>query len=278
MGALLLVIVPVLYSFQTLFCKLFSDRYSGRKDLATPVFCVFEGIFITIFTWVNNGFVFDPSWGTILIGLLNAVALLGYNTCLIKASALGSYAFVNVIQLFGGLLLPSLYSVIVLGDSIGILQIAGIGVMLLACVAMNIEGIQLKGTPLIYYVMCLLLFVCNGMYSVLLKVQDAFSADQSNEMVMITFGVMGVIAALQLKRKEKGHTLAAFKLDRHSIIPLLLCLFSAATAINLLVVVLNQMKATVVYTVNNGGVLVLSWLYSIVIFKEKITLSSVIGV
>ena len=59
--------------------------------------------------------------------------------------------------------------------------------------------------------------------------------------------------------------------------PLLLCLLSAAAAINLLVFILPLVNTAVLYTTDNGGVLVLSCVYSVLIFKEKLTPSKLAG-
>lgn len=41
---------------------------------------------------------------------------------------------------------------------------------------------------------------------------------------------------------------------------------------------LNQVDATILYTVNNGGVLVLSILYSCILFKEHPSRHQIIGI
>ncbi len=277
MSTLLIILIILLYSLQTLFCKFYTDRYPGRPELASPVFCILESIAIVLGTLCFNGFRFSASWATVLIGVLNAAMLFGYNTSLIKASARGSYAFMNVMMLFGGILVPMLYSAIFLGETLSWYQLAAIGVMLVACVVMNLEDIKLKDTPLSYYLFCLLLFLCNGLYGTLLKLQSVQNDAQKSEMVMITFALMGVIALIQLVAKERGNTAAAFRLNRKCIVPLILCLISAALAINVLVFVIPMVNIAVFYTVENGGVLLLSGIYSILFFKEKLSLPKAAG-
>ena len=95
MNLIYIGLIILLYSFQTLFCKMFSDRYPGKSELSSPVFCIIEAIFITLATYAFNGFHFFVSPLTILFGILNGLILFGYNTSLIKAGTLGSYAFVT---------------------------------------------------------------------------------------------------------------------------------------------------------------------------------------
>lgn len=277
MSTILIVAVILLYSFQTLFCKMFTDRYPGKPELASSVFCVLESVFIFLFTWAWRGFRFQADGVTVMLGIGNAVVLWGYNTFLIKASARGSYAFLNVMMLFGGILVPILYNTFVLGDSLEVYQIAAIGLMLLACLLMNLKEIRLKGTALIYYVFCGLLFLFNGLYGVMLKLQADHNDAQSGEMIMLTFGIMGMIALGQLVLQERKNTMSAFKMDRKSMLPLVICLLCAGLAINALVLVLPLVNASIFYTVENGGVLLLSALYSVFLFREKPTVSSVFG-
>lgn len=278
MSALLIFAVILLYSFQTLFCKLYTDRYPGRPDLASPVFCVLESVSIFLFTWAWRGFQFQADPTTVLLGFLNAVVLWGYNTFLIQASTRGSYAFLNVMMLFGGILVPIVYSTAFLNDPLKLHQIGAVVLMLAACVLMNLKEIKLKGTKPIYYLFCVLLFLSNGLYGVLLKVQSIHNEAQSNDMIMITFGIMGIIALLQLAAKERKNTLQAFRMNKKCMLPLVLCLLSAALAINALVYVLPLVNASVFYTVENGGVLVLSALYAVILFREKTSVSNVIGI
>ena len=285
MDLLLIFGIVLLYSFQTLFCKLFTDRYPGKTELASPVFCILEAVAIVLFTWAWVGFKFELSWGTLLIGLGNAGALWLYNTSLIKAGRLGSYAFMNVMMLFGGILLPILYSIIFLGEGITTLQIIGVVVMLGACVLMNLNDIgkkekdsNAKKTPLAYFIFCGLLFLANGIYGVFLKAQTEYNANQSNEMIMITFGVMGVIGLVQLIAQEKKGTISAFKLNLKCSIPLVVCLLSAALAINCVMMIIPLVDTAVFYTLDNGGVLMMSAVYAVLLFKEKATVNNIFGV
>ena len=276
-SVLLIVLIVVLYSLQTLFCTMYTNNYPGKSENASPVFCVLESVAIAIFTWAWIGFKFELSTMTLLFGVLNAVALYGYNTSLIKAGAKGSYAFMNVSLLFGGILVPLMYTSIFLGDTLHWHQYVAIGLMLVSFVLMNYKEMKLKDTHWSYYVFCALLFVCNGMYGTFLKMQSDYDVNQKNEMIILTYGIMGIIAFVQLAFKEKKDTFKAFRMSKKAILPLVLCLASAALAINILVLVIPMVNTAVLYTVENGGVLILSAVYSFLFFKEKPHLTTILG-
>lgn len=271
-------LIILLYSFQTLFCKLFSDRYPGKKELISPIFCIIQAAFITLVTYAFNGFQFHSSPLTLLFGILNGLILFGYNTSLIKAGTLGSYAFLNVCLLYGAILVPSAYGILFLHENITVLKIIGIIMMLIACVFMNMEEIKLKDSSLKYYIFCILLFLFNGAYCTIIKMQTIYYNEEKQSMIMITFALMGIIALVNLFTKEKGSTLQAFKLNTRCLPSLSLCLISAALAINLLMYILPLIDTAILYTVQNGGVLILSALYSVFLFKEKISWQKILGI
>jgi drug/metabolite transporter (DMT)-like permease len=277
-SALLIIFIVVLYSLQTLFCTLYNKSYPGKAENASPVFCILESVAIAVFTWAWIGFKFEISPMTLLFGVLNAVALFGYNTSLIKASTKGSYAFMNVAMLFGGILVPLLYTTVFLGDTLSWYQYLAIGLMLVSFVLMNYKEIKLKDTPWTYYIFCALLFICNGMYGTFLKMQSDYDVSQKNEMIILTYGIMGVIAFIQLALKEKKDIFKAFRMSKKAVLPLVLCLASAALAINILVMVIPMVNTAVLYTVENGGVLILSAVYSFIFFKEKPQVMTILGI
>ncbi len=267
---ILLAVLTVLHSFQTLFCTLYTSRYPGRGELASPVFCALQSVVIALFTWICSGFVTEAAPLTILFGVLNALMLFGFNTSLMKAGSLGSYAFMNMMLLFGGILVPVIYSAIfVEGESLRVMQLVAMGLMLLAFVLMNVKEIRLKGTKPVYYIYCLILFLSNGFYGTLLKMQSVHCEEQKDMMVVISYALMGVIALVQLGCKERKNTFKAFRLSKKSVLPLALSLVSAALAINVLTRVMPLADAATLFTVDNGGVLVLAAAYSFLIFKEK---------
>ena len=278
MSTLLIIGLVVLYSLQTLFCKFYSDNYPGKQELASPVLCVTQSIAIALLSFSFAGFKFEISLLSFVFGALNAAVLFGYNTSLIKAGERGSYAFMNMMMLFGGIFVPLVYSSATTGAFPSVIQCVAIGTMIIACLLMNIENIKLGGAKISYFIFCILLFLFNGLYGVLLKAQEQHNASESQEMVIISYGVMGVIALVQLLFKEKKTTPKAFHFNKKSTLYLILFLIISGLAVNVLVLLLEIINVTVLYTVDNGGVMMLSAIYSITLFKEKATLLKIIGI
>ena len=159
MSIFLIVVLVLLYSLQTLFCKFYSDNYSGKTELSSPVLCVCQSIAIALLSFAFAGFDFNVSLISFLFGILNAAVLFGYNTSLIKAGERGSYAFMNMMMLFGGIFIPLVYVSIKDKAFPSIVECIAIVAMIVACVLMNLENIKLGGSKPSYYIFCLLLFI-----------------------------------------------------------------------------------------------------------------------
>ena len=278
LSVVLIAGIVLLYSFQTLFCTLYNQRYPGNAECAAPVFCILESAFITLITWALNGLSFHASPPTLLFGCLNALVLFGYNSSLMAAGKRGSYAFFNMALLYGPILVPMVYSAIFLHEGTTNLQWVGVGLMLIAFLLMNWEGKTEKTAKRGFYLFCALLFLCNGLYSVFLKMQSVACENEIAEMIMLTFGLMGLAALVQLAIAQKGNTLQAFRQNKRSLPPLIACLLSAGLAVNGLVAVIPRVNSVVLYTVENGGVLLLSFLYAVTLFHEKPVPKKVAGV
>ena len=278
MSTLLIIALVLLYSLQTLFCKFYSDNYSGKKELSSPVLCVTQSIAIALLTFAFTKFDFSISLLSLVFGVANAAVLFGYNTSLIKAGERGSYAFMNMMMLFGGIFVPLVYISIKDLSFPSVIQCIAIAAMIIACTLMNVESIKLGGAKPSYYIFCVLLFLFNGLYGTLLKMQELHSADESQEMIIVSYGIMGIIALAQLLLKEKANALRAFKFNKKALLFLALFLIISGLAVNVLVLLLKYLDVAVLYTVDNGGVMMLSAIYSITLFKEKATPLKIIGI
>ena len=278
MSTVFIFLIILLYSFQTLFCTLFNKYYKGNPALSSDVFCVLQGIAIPIVTLCFIGFNFHPSFSTWIIGCVNALALLTYNRSIIKGSSLGPYAFLNITLLFGGLLVPILFNTFYYKVPFTPLQIAAVLLMLLSLVLVNVRDIQLTGIPKAYFICCLLLFISNGAYSTLVSVQSHVCEAEGNQMIIITYMMMGGISALKLAVSERKNAVQAFRIGKKAAVMLTICLLSSAAAINLQVYILPKVNLTVLYTTENGGIMLLSALYSFILFKEKFSRKKIFGI
>jgi len=277
---LLVALMSLLFSFQSLFTRLYSASYAGPdKERATPVFSVCYGVFIAAASFLFGGMSFAPSWQTVLLGLLNAGMLILYNTSIIEAGNRGSYSFLMVCSMFGGILVPMAVGVCFLGETLSWLQVIAVILMLLSLLLINVRTISFKGASKAYYLWCIALFFANGLYGAINNLQtQVMDGAQRTEMLTILYLGSAIGAAAMEAAQGKGKALAqGFRMGAKAWIFLLITCLSAAAAANLLLYNLTQMSSSVLYTIDNGAVLVLSILYSLVLFREKPTWEQIVG-
>ena len=280
----IIALVILLYTLQSLFTRLYTDHYPGDKGLTTPVFAVVCGLIVTAVSFIFSGFAFSCGWLTVLLGVINAVILYGYDAFIIKASATGPYSILMTFSLTGGIVVPAIASWMFFSVPFSIVQLVSI-LIIFASVLMiskkedeNENKEEHKKHRTFFLIICTLLGLANGLYGVLLNTQQELSGvAEKEEMVVVTFIGAAVISLVQLIIKEKKNTLAAFKQTKLSLVFLLLTALVSALAINALVIALEGANATLVYTFDNAGVLLLSAIASAIFFKEKLSKLNVIG-
>lgn len=290
-----IALVILLYTMQSLFTRFYTDNYPGDQSLTTPVFAVVCGFIVTAVSFIFSGFSFKCGWITVLLGIINAVVLYAYDAFIIKASATGPYSILMTFSLTGGIVVPAIVSWISNPADFSFVQLAAIliifaSVLMITTKKEDVENKdEHKKHRTFFLIICTLLGLANGLYGVLLNLQqeitgvfdaatgELISAPEKEEMVVITFIGAAVISLVQLLVKEKKNTLKAFKQTKLSLTFLLLSAAVSALAINALVIALEGVNETVVYTFDNAGVLLLSAIASAVFFKEKLSKLNVVG-
>ena len=221
------------------------------------MFSICFGGFIGLATLAANGFSFAPTWQTVLWGLSNAVMLWLYNKALIEASGRGSYAFVMIANLFVAIILPLLVGVVFLGESLTVVQGIAIAIMLVSFVVMNARSLSFKGASGAYYFWCAALFVANGLYATIMNVQQELSGGMQNS-EMITVAYVGSALVVILAHAARGQLkplFQGFRMGKKSALFALGCCVVATVASNLLLYLLGLMDSSILYTIENGGVL-----------------------
>jgi len=97
-------------------------------------------------------------------------------------------------------------------------------------------------------------------------------------MIILTYLVMSLLYALWQGIRNREELLRSFRIGRQPLIFLLLCCVSATAAAHLMLYLLTQVEAPILYTIDNGGVLVLSVLYSAILFHEKLNAPQIAGI
>ena len=267
-----------LYTGQTFFNKLYSSTYEGPAGSACPVFSIIYGLIVSVVTFALNKGRFAPSAVTVLLGVFNGCILFLYNLGMIQAARRGPYTFQSIVMLFGSIVVCLVFSAGFWGDHITPMQLVGIAVMLLSFVALNAGGLKLAGVRKGYYFWVFLLFFSNGFYGVFMDSQQRVFPSERNEMIILTFASLSVLSLAYLGSRERGKIGSAFVMSRRALVFAVMSSLCAAFAVFILMILLKHVPSYILFTINNGGVLVLSAVLSFIILKEKPTKLTVLGV
>lgn len=290
LGVILLVL---LYTMQSLFTKLYTDSYPGKADMASSVLTVCSGITVAVITFLGFEFChFTFNGWSILIGVLNAVALYGYNYFIVRASQSGPYSIMMMFSLAGGIIIPIIASLVMGWDEAWnttfrvIVNVVCIVAIISAVYMVSNrpdDGTEKKGITLGFILSCLGLAVCNGVYGIFLTLQQQTPAaggeGNRGEMIITTFLTAALISFVIGLVKERGKPFfACFKQNKRSALFLALTSIVFALAINLIVIIIPHFDTTILYTIDNSSVLIMSVLISWIFFKEKLTRLNVVGI
>ena len=203
-----------------------------------------------------------------------------YNASLLEGGKRGPYAFLMIAMMFGGIVLPLIVEVLFMGAALTSVQLIAIAVMLASFVVMNARGLSFKGAGRSYYLWCAVLFFANGMSATILNLQEtAMGPGQNGEIIMTAYLGLAVLVTGSHLVQGKGKKLAAgLRMGWKAAVYALLIAIMATICINLVMVALGQMDASILYTIYDGGVLVMSAIFSCILFKERLRWEQLVGV
>ena len=272
-NGILLALIVVFVSVQQVTKKAFSNRYSGGAMTFSAASCVAALIVFLVtadgkltFTWdfVGYSLAFAGSYCFALVfGLL--------------AIKVGPLSLTSLLTSFS-LLIPTFYGIVALNEQTSMLLYLGLALLLAALVLINFEkkGEEKKIT-LRWVVYILLGFVGNGMCSTVQKIQQINQAGlYKSEFMIVALGISIVAVGVIALVTERKQMVPAIKKGAACFIPCGL----ANGIVNFLVIYLSapgRMAASVMFPVISGGGIVLTFLISLFVYKEKLSKWQLIG-
>ena len=278
MEALLIGVMILLYTAQSLLCRKYAECYPGKPELASPVFTIVSGLIVAFVSVALRWFVLHVQLPTVLLGLANALVLFGYNICLIRASQTGPYSILMVFSIAGGILIPTAAATVFFRDRLSLPRLAAILVILLAVFLISRRPGERAGGRRGFLFLCAGLGICNGLYGTLLDVQQRVTGVEEKEMmVALTYFAAACLAAGFLTFRTSGKPGGAMRQTPRSLFWMLVCSVTVAAAIHVLALLISAVDVSVLYTFDNAGVFCLSVIASCVFFRERLTKGNLIG-
>lgn len=271
--------IGILFVIAAVICSVLSDVTKKLYKKNTPLFFTFVCVlFADIFFVFSSGFklhfVKEVVIYSVLFGIAFSLALL-FITLSYKS---GNFFSTGLVMSYS-LLLPTLYGIIFLKNDTSLFFYFGLAIL---CVAILLIGLQPKKSKsekkpfnFKWLILVSIAFVSNGFCSIFQTMQqNAFEGAYKSEFMIIALSMSAVVflvLSLFLERKEIKNTYkASFALGIPSGI------FNGA--LNLFVMYsLNRLAPSFVYPFISGGVLIVAFLVSLILFKEKYRLIQYFG-
>jgi drug/metabolite transporter (DMT)-like permease len=237
--------------------------------------CATIGIFYLLKSdYFENGFAFQP-WMYLAIGLgllfVIVFYLMGYTTAKAGVSTATVAAKMAVV-------VPVLFSAFYLGEKLSSILIIGIALSLVAVVSVSYKKSSKKGIKA-YLIPIFLVFLGSGIIDSSLKYIQYSSGLSDYDMFAPTllifasafvFGSLGL--AIQIISKKQAISRKGVIGGITLGIPNFFSIFFLMQALNL-----DTFKAGLVFPVNNVSIVFLSTLFSVILFKEKLSKTNVAG-
>lgn len=207
----MLIGASFLFGSQFMVTKAFEKNYGKtvRASLSfSLLYSLFAGVIFFIIKLVSSGTVFNlnpfslcMAFGLSLVNILSSA--IG-----IKTLALGDIAVYSLFLMLGGMIVPFFAGIVFLKESVSVCNLIGVAIMIIALCLPVFFGKKNKNageaqtdcdtkkkTSVFFYVLCVFLFILNGLSSTLSKFNSVREgAALGAEFTFYTYGIQFVIS------------------------------------------------------------------------------------
>lgn len=207
----MLIGASFLFGSQFMVTKAFEKNYGKtvRASLSfSLLYSLFAGVIFFIIKLISSGTVFNlnpfslcMAFGLSLVNILSS-------TIGIKTLALGDIAVYSLFLMLGGMIVPFFAGIVFLKESVSVCNLIGVAIMIIAlCLPVffgkknknageaQTDGDAKKKTAVFFYVLCVFLFILNGLSSTLSKFNSVREgAALGAEFTFYTYGIQFAIS------------------------------------------------------------------------------------
>lgn len=268
----LLFLAVLTVTSQDIFKKKYNQKNQGGTYLFTAMISLFAMLF---FIAINRDYYYSAN-----LLIPSAAFALSYavaNFFAVQAIRCGSLAKTCLIISFS-LLIPCFYGILFLGEPISVSLIAGLCLLIVSLTLINYEKENSKfKTPRKWYLFVFLAFVGNGMCSTVQKAKQEIYGNDGDNLFMIVALALAAVIMVILSLCSKEERLPSRQTFKHIVFWAMLCGLANGLT-NFLVINLNsKLPASTLFPIISSGNLVLAFLYSVLVIREKLSPRQCIG-
>jgi drug/metabolite transporter (DMT)-like permease len=254
------------------------NSYAKKEPTLGATFC-FNAISYgaaAVVAWIGMMFSSKAiSATTVLCAFFYATIVVSLQTISITAMRVGTMATTSICIMYG-MIIPSVAGPIFWKEPIGLLQIAGIIMMIVSLwlIKEKASAVQRKTTKK-WSVLAIFAFVLSGMAGVMEKIHQSTKAAAEKlpfVFVACVFMLVFSVTARWITRKNTEKTDAGAMISLAALSGLVIGLYST---VNL--TLSGKLDSMIYYPIANGGAMLLTVLVSVIVFKERFDKPRIIG-
>ena len=229
-----------------------------------------------------GGFKVNVSAISLILAAIFAIIMIPYYVVSIKVLSLGSLAIYSMFMMLGGMLLPFVYGLLFLNESISWGKIVGCVLMSVFIVLQGMAQNQAENTKIknkrLFFILCLCIFVVNGLTGVVAAIHqnhknavDEVSFTVLSCGIIVILGLVVLTAVCLFGNKSQNFAQAKSVIKGKPLFSVLGIGAAMHTGNFLILKAASQIPASVQFPLISGGTIVFSAIISVLCFKEKLS-------
>ena len=276
MNYILVTIATVLLAFDFALSKKYQST-EGTGIRAGLMFNIWNGLFTAVIFFALCGFKIEFSWFSALMALGMSLCAISYSIIGFRILKSGGMALYSIFLMLGGMLLPYLFGVLFLEESLTLMRV--VGVLLIIAASICSGRAKYDVSPKIY-LLCFAVFALNGCVSIISKchqIGTAFLPVDSTTFVMYSGITKFLVSSAALLVCEKKNVTLSFSAKSAGIAVFCSAVIGGVSYM-LQLIGAKELPATVLYPIVTGGSILFSALAGKVFFKEKLSLYQLLSI
>ena len=285
----LLIFTDILFGSQFMVINGYQKK-NGNTIRSSLALSVFEGIFVSVIFFIASGFKIHFTSFSVICSLLLAIIFMLCSIVGIKTLSLGNVAIYTLFIMSGGMVVPFLVGVFYLNEEVSVFKVVGIvliiSMLLLPTIIKSKETInRTKKETVLFYCFALLLFLTNGLNSVIIKIhQINVNAIESSSFISLYFLFLAIFSLFfyvifsiiektkknKIDSNDNSEKTYTKLLNKNAILFGFIYALINGGANFLNTIVAKEIDATIQFPIITGGTILVSIILGRIIFKEKL--------
>ena len=280
-GYIIVLLAVLCFALQFAVTKIYEQ--SIQQTAATSfAMLVVAGMVGAAMYLIVGGFEIKVSAISLVLATIFAIIMIPYYVVSIKVLSLGSLAIYSMFMMLGGMLLPFVYGLLFLNESISWGKIAGCVLMSVFIVLQGMAQNQAENAKIknkrLFFVLCLCIFLVNGTTGVIAAIHqnhqnavDEVSFTVLSCGIIVVLGLVALVVVCLFGNRSQNFTQAKSVIKGKPLVSVIGIGAAMHTGNYLILKAASEIPASVQFPLISGGTIVFSAIISVLCFKEKLS-------